>query len=285
VIIGPDDGAPALIEFELLILLASVAAGAFGALVGVGGGLILVPLLTIVFGVDIKVAVAASLLGVIAVSTTASSAYLARGWVDRRLGLLLLVATSIGGILGGYIAGLLDGRVVAGIFGVVLLFVALQMARRRSHVPPPANVAPGRHEFDSSYFEPTTGEEVHYRARRVGVGGLISIGAGALSGLLGIGGGVVNVPTMNVLMGIPIRVATSTSTYMLGATAVASALLYYSRGEIDGLLAAPVVVGMLVGARSGAQLAPRVPTRALQLVFGLIAIVFAAQMLLRVWNS
>ncbi|CAN5593211.1 sulfite exporter TauE/SafE family protein [soil metagenome] len=284
-IIGRDDGAPALIELELLILLASVAAGAFGALVGVGGGLILVPLLTIVFGVDIKVAVAASLLGVIAVSTTASSAYLTRGWVDRRLGLLLLVATSFGGILGGYIAGLLDGRVVAGIFGLVLVLVALQMARRRTHVPPPADVAPGRLEFDSSYFEPTTGEEVHYRARRVGVGGLISIGAGALSGLLGIGGGVVNVPTMNVLMGIPIRVATSTSTYMLGATAVASAVLYYSRGEIDGLLAAPVVVGMLVGARSGAQLAPRVPTRALQLVFGLIAIVFAAQMLLRAWNT
>jgi uncharacterized membrane protein YfcA len=274
-----------VIEFELLILLASIVAGAFGALIGVGGGLILVPLLTIVFAVDIKVAVAASLLGVIAVSTTASSAYLGRGWVDRRLGLVLLVATSLGGILGGYIAGLLDGRVVAAIFGVVLLLVALQMARRRAHVPPPADVAPGRLEFDSSYIEPTSGEEVHYRARRIGVSGLISVGAGALSGLLGIGGGVVNVPTMNVLMGIPIRVATSTSTYMLGATAVASAVLYYSRGEIDGLLAAPVVIGMLVGARVGAQLAPRVPTRALQLVFGLISIVFAAQMLIRAWNG
>jgi uncharacterized protein len=274
-----------VIEQELLVLAGSVAAGAFGALVGVGGGLVLVPLLTIAFGVEIKLAIAASLLGVIAVSTTASSTYLGRGWADRRLGLLLLVATSLGGILGGYTAGLLDGRVLAAIFGLVLLAVAIQMARRRVHVPPEADVVPGRFEFDSSYVEPTSGQEVRYRARRAGLGGLISIGAGALSGLLGIGGGVINVPTMNVLMGIPIRVATSTSTYMLGATAVASALLYYSRGEIDGLLAAPVVVGMLLGARAGALLAPRVPVRALQLIFGLVALVFAAQMLLRAWSG
>jgi uncharacterized protein len=271
-----------LIEFEVLVLLAAIGAGAFGAVVGVGGGLILVPLLTIFLGVDIKLAIAASLLGVIAVSTTASTTYLARGWADRRLGLVLLVATAAGGILGGYVAGLLDGRVIAGIFGVVLLVTAGQMSRRRVDRPPPETL-PGRFEFDSSYLEPTTGAEVRYRARRVGLGGAISVGAGALSGLLGIGGGVVNVPTMNVLMGIPIRVATSTSTYMLGATAVASSVLYYSRGEIDGLLAAPVVVGVLVGARVGARLAGFVPRRGLQLVFALVALVFAVQMMLRAW--
>ncbi|HVM29298.1 MAG TPA: sulfite exporter TauE/SafE family protein [Candidatus Limnocylindrales bacterium] len=271
---------PGLIEFELVVLLAAVGAGAFGAVVGVGGGLILVPLLTGFLGVDIKLAIAASLLGVIAVSTTASTTYLARGWADRRLGLVLLVATASGGILGGYLAGLLDGRVLAGIFSVVLLVVAGQMARRRVDRPPPETL-PGRFEFDSAYLEPTTGTEVRYRVGRVPLGGAISVGAGALSGLLGIGGGVVNVPTMNALMGVPIRVATSTSTYMLGATAVASAVLYYSRGEVDGLLAAPVVVGVLVGARVGARLAAHLPRRALQLAFALVALVFAAQMLMR----
>jgi hypothetical protein len=115
----------------------------------------------------------------------------------------------------------------------------------------------------------------------VGLGAVISLGAGALSGLLGIGGGVVNVPTLNVLMGIPIRVATTTSTYMLGATAAASAVIYYSRGQVDPLLAAPVVLGVLVGARVGARLATRVSQRSLQLVFAGVALLFAAQMLWR----
>lgn len=276
---------PGLVEFELLVLLVALGAGAFGALLGVGGGLILVPVLTLFLGVEIKLAVAASLLGVIAVSTTASTTYLARGWVDRRLGLVLLVATAFGGILGGYVAGVLDGRVIAAIFGLVLLVVVGQMVRRRVEAPIDPGSQPGRLEVDGSYVEPTTGEEVGYRARRIGTGGVISIGAGALSGLLGIGGGVVNVPTMNVLMGVPIRVAVSTSTYMLGATAVASAVLYYARGEIDGLIAAPVVVGVLVGARLGARLAARVPQRALQLIFAIVALVFAAQMLLRAWGG
>jgi uncharacterized protein len=270
-----------LVEFELVVLLAAVGAGVFGALVGVGGGLIIVPLLTLGLGIDIKLAIGASLLGVIAVSTTASTTYLARGWVDRRLGLALLVATALGGIIGGYVAGLLPGGVIAAIFGLVLVAVAVQMVRRQVDLPPDPNTQPGRLEFDSSYHEPTTGIEVRYRVRRLGVGSAISIGAGALSGLLGIGGGVVNVPTMNVLMGVPIRVATSTSTYMLGATAVASAVLYYSRGEIDGLLAAPVVIGVLVGARLGAWFSPRMPLRALKLAFAAVAFVFATQMLLR----
>jgi uncharacterized membrane protein YfcA len=273
------------VGLELLVLLAALGAGAFGALVGVGGGLILVPVLTVVLGVDIKLAIAASLLGVIAVSTTASTTYLARGWVDRRLGLVLLVATAIGGIIGGYVAGLLSGQVIAAVFGVVLLLVVVQMLRRRTAVPLVPASQPRRFELDGSYVEPTTGVEVGYRATRVWIGSALSVVAGALSGLLGIGGGVVNVPTMSVLMGVPIRVATSTSTYMLGATAVASAVLYYARGEIDGLLAAPVVVGVLVGARLGARLAARVPQRGLQLVFSGVALVFAAQMLIRAWNG
>jgi hypothetical protein len=273
-----------VIALELLAFVAAVGAGGFGALVGIGGGLIIVPLLTIGLGLDVHAAIGVSLLGVIAVSTTASASYLESGLADRRLGLTLLGATAIGGIIGGFTAGLLDARVLTGIFGVVLVAVALQMVRSRRAQVAELIDEPGRLEFDWSYVEPTTGQEVAYRARNVSLGALVSVFAGALSGLLGIGGGVVNVPTMNVLMGIPIRVATTTSTYMLGATAAASAVLYFARGEIDPLLAAPVVVGVFVGARAGARLSHRLPHRALTLLFVVVATFFAFQMLLRAVN-
>ncbi len=270
-----------LITLELLALVASVVAGAFGALAGIGGGLIIVPLLTVALGVPIQLAIAASLLGVIAVSTSAGATYLRRGLADRRLGLVLLVATSVGGVIGGYTAGLLDERTLSAIFGVVLVAVAIQMLRGRDRPAPPVADVASRLELDSSYIEPTTGEEVAYRARRLGIGAVVSVFAGALSGLLGVGGGVVNVPTMNLLMGVPIRVALTTSTYMLAATAAASAVLYYSRGQIDPLLAAPVVVGVVIGAQAGARFASRVSQHLLQLVFVAVALFFAVQMLLR----
>lgn len=274
-----------MIPSEVLALLAAVGAGAFGALVGVGGGLIIVPLLTIGLDVPIQLAIAASLLGVIAVSTSAGATYLRLGLADRRVGVVLLLATSFGGILGGYTAGLLDARTLSAIFGVVLLGVALQMLRSRSRPAPEIVDLPGRLELDSSYVEPTTGEVVGYRARRVGLGAAISIFAGALSGLLGVGGGVVNVPTLNLLMGVPIRVALTTSTYMLAATAAASAVLYYSRGQVDPLLAGPVVVGVVAGAQVGARFAQRVSQRVLRLVFVGVSLFFAAQMLLRAVGS
>jgi len=270
-----------VIALEILAFVAAIGAGLFGSLAGIGGGLIVVPLLTIALGVDIKTAIAASLLGVIAVSTAAASSYLQIGLVDRRLGVTLLLATAAGGIVGGYVGGLLSAQVLAAIFGVVLVLVAVQMLRGRRRTVPELVGEPTGLEFDSSFVEPTTGEEVNYRARRVATGTGISLVAGALSGLLGIGGGVVNVPTMNLVMGVPIRVALTTSTYMLGATAAASAVIYYSRGLMDPTIAAPVVVGVFIGARIGARLARRVSQQALQLLFVVVAAFFAFQMLLR----
>ncbi len=270
---------------ELLVFIASLAAGGFGAVVGVGGGLVLVPLLSVGLGVPLHNAIAASLLGVICVSTTASASFLRSGLADRRLGLTLLGATALGGLIGGYVAGFLDARVLSATFGVVLVGVAIQMLRSRSAQVAEVIDEPGRFEFDGSYVEPTTGDAVAYRARHVAPATVVSVFAGALSGLLGIGGGVVNVPTMNVLMGIPIRVATTTSTYMLAATAAASAVLYFSRGDVDPGLAAPVVVGVIIGARGGAWLAHRLPHRALTLLFVVVAAFFAVQMFLRAAGS
>lgn len=274
-----------MLTLELLVFIAAAGAGTFGAVVGVGGGIILVPLLTLFLNVPVPTAVAVSLLGVIAVSTTASASYLERDFVDRRVGLTLLVATALGGAAGGYIAGYLDPRVISALFGLVLLVVAVLMLRGRRSTMPEFTGEPRGLEFDSSYDEPTTGDAIRYRARRVGSGAFVSVFAGALSGLLGVGGGIVNVPTMNVLMGIPMRVATTTSTYMLGATAAASAVLYLNRDEVDFALAAPVVIGVFLGGRVGAIFQPRVPQQALSLVFVALSLFFAVQMLIRAVNG
>lgn len=265
---------------ELLAFAAALGAGAFGSLVGVGGGLIIVPLL-VALGVEVHSAIGVSLLGVIGVSTAGSTSYLRAGFANRRLGLTLLISTAAGGIAGGYIAGLLDARALSGIFAVVLVIVAIQMLRARSR--PPAEVVgePSALEIDASYLEPTTGESIGYRARNVGPASFVSLFAGALSGLMGVGGGIVNVPTMNILMGVPIRVATATSTYMLGATAAASAVLYLTRGQIDYMLAAAVVVGMILGATIGVRFSRRVPRSVLSVLFVIIAAIFATQMALR----
>ncbi|MGZ8514640.1 MAG: sulfite exporter TauE/SafE family protein, partial [Candidatus Limnocylindrales bacterium] len=150
---------------ELLVFIASLAAGGFGAVVGVGGGLVLVPLLSVGLGVPLHNAIAASLLGVICVSTTASGSFLRSGLADRRLGLTLLGATALGGLIGGYVAGFLDARVLSATFGVVLVGVAIQMLRSRSAQVAEVIDEPGRFEFDGSFVEPTTGEAVAYRAR------------------------------------------------------------------------------------------------------------------------
>ncbi len=264
----------------LVTFLVSIAAGGFGSMVGIGGGLVIVPLLSVLLGYDVKVAIAASLIGVIATSLSASPRYIRSGIADRRLGLLLLVAAALGGLAGGVTAGYLDGRTLSLLFALLLTAVALRMLWQLRHplTSAPVDAADVGSGFTSSYVEPTTGEEAPYRAHRVLPGALVSFVAGNVSGLLGVGGGVINVPTMNVLMQVPIRVATTTSTYMLAATATASALVYLASGRLDPLLAAPVALGVIVGARVGARLSMRLSQDVLRLAFVVVAAVFAVSM-------
>lgn len=264
----------------IVAFLVSIGAGGFGSLVGIGGGLIIVPLLSIFLGHDIKAAVAASLIGVIATSLSASPRYIRSGIADRRLGLLLLIAAASGGLLGGLTAGLLDGRVMALLFALLLAGVALHMLRQvhRPSTPPPIDEDGSGASMISSYVEPSSGEVVIYQARRIGPGTVVSFAAGSISGLLGVGGGVINVPTMNVLMHVPIRVATTTSTYMLAATATASAAVHLTSGDLDPLLAAPVALGVILGARLGARLSMRVSQDVLRVAFVLVAGIFAIGM-------
>ena len=263
-----------------LAFLASLGAGAYGSLVGIGGGLIIVPVLSVALGFDLKSAIAASLVGVIATSLSASPKYVRSGLADRRLGLLLLVGATLGGISGSFLSDSLDAGVLALLFGLLLLGIALQMLRqvRRPSVPPPLDADDLASGFASSFVEPTSGQLVVYRARRLLPGSLISFLAGNVSGLLGVGGGVISVPTMNIVMHVPIRVATTTSTYMLAATAAASATVHLATGQLDPLLAAPVALGVIIGARAGAGLSMRVSQDALRLAFIVVAVVFALSM-------
>ena len=284
----------------LLVFLASVGAGGLGSLVGIGGGLVIVPVLSVLLHYDIKLAIAASLIGVIATSIAATSRYLGAGIADRRLGLQLLVATALGGLVGGLTSRYLDGTALKLLFGGLLLLVAIQMASQLrlargqvvtgSDVAPPPDLPPDvpvsegaaagpDGGFDSAYLEPSTGQVVPYRARHMAPGMAVSFVAGNVSGLLGVGGGVINVPTMNVLMGVPLRVATTTSTYMLAATAATSAILNAAGGTLDPLLAAPVALGVFVGARVGAGLSMRVSQTVIRVAFIGVALFFAWQML------
>jgi len=270
-----------LIELLVAFVLA-IAAGGFGALVGIGGGIVIVPVLTILLHVPIKIAIAASLIAVIATSTAAAAPYIDRGLTDRRVGLVLLVATTAGGVTGGLTAGLLDPRVLAGLFGLILVAVAAQMLRTKPPDDGATLLTNGEGAaFMSTFVEPVSGVETPFAVRRVGTGVATSLVAGNISGLLGVGGGIINVPTMNLIMGVPLRVATATSTYMLGATAVASAILYYSRGQVDPLVAAPVALGVFLGSRTASRLAHRVRQDILRWIFIVVALVFAAQMFAR----
>ena len=251
-------------------------------MVGIGGGLVIVPLLSVVLGYDVKVAIAASLIGVIATSLSASPRFVKTGLADRRLGMLLLVAAALGGLAGGVTAGYLEGRTLSLLFALLLTGVALRMLWQIRHplVRTPVTEEDEAAGFVSSFVEPTTGDEVSYRAHRLLPGTLVSFVAGNVSGLLGVGGGVINVPTMSVLMQVPIRVATTTSTYMFAATATASAVVYLASGQLDPLLAAPVALGVIVGARLGARLSMRLSQDVLRLAFVLVAAVFAVSMFL-----
>jgi uncharacterized membrane protein YfcA len=260
----------------LLFILTGAATGVVGAMLGLGGGVFLVPLLTLGFGVPIRAAIAASLVCVIATASASSTVNLEKGLVNLRLGLALEVATTLGGLGGGLAAHLLSSRQLFLLFGSTLGLMGIAMVLRsgRRNVIADLSVDPGRlggrlQEGDTTYV---------YRVRRLGVAYGSSLVAGAISGLLGLGGGIIKVPILNTFCGVPIRVAAATSAFMIGATAAASAFVYYGRGHIELALTAAVAVGALPGSLVGARLTHRVETRALKVFMALILLAVGAQM-------
>ena len=268
-----------VLELSILIFSGALAAGLLGALTGLGGGIVIVPLLTLVFKVDIRYAIGASLVSVIATSSGAAAAYVKEGFTNVRVGMLLEVATTVGALTGAFVAGLVSPRVIAIIFGLVLLQSAWQTTRQRvEHVTdgPPDPIARWL-RLDSSY--PTADGPQHYEVRHVPLGFGIMYVAGILSGLLGIGSGVVKVLAMDRGMQLPFKVSATTSNFMIGVTAAASAGVYLHRGYIDPGLAFPVMLGVLCGALVGARALPKFRTPRLRLIFAVVVVVAAFEML------
>lgn len=243
----------------LLLMAVGVLAGGLGALLGIGGGVVLVPALVLGFDVPLEQAVPASLMCVVASSCSAAATYVENRLSDIRLGLTLELSTVLGAIAGGLVAAYLAPALVAVAFGVFTLCISLQMLLRRARTPEPAR----------SDYAP-----MNYP---LGVSG--SFVAGGLSALLGVGGGPLKVPLMNQGMGVPFKVASATSNLMVGVTGAASVLAYAWRGQLKLALVSPLVVGVLAGAWVGSQLMPKVPTRVLKRLFGAVLLVVAAQML------
>ncbi len=268
-----------VLAFTLLLALGSVFAGMLGALTGLGGGVVIVPLLTLAFGVDLRYAIGASLVSVIATSSASAAAYVREGFANVRVGMLLEVATTIGALIGAFVAGWVSPSTIAILFGLVLLYSARQSVRPHRHVEEvcPPNALSARLRLDSTY--PTAEGEQTYCVQRVPLGFTLMLGAGVLSGLLGIGSGALKVLAMDQAMRLPFKVSTTTSNFMIGVTAAASAGVYLQRGYLDPGITMPVMLGVLVGATLGAKLLVRAHVHLLRTVFSIVVAALALQML------
>jgi uncharacterized membrane protein YfcA len=265
--------------FTALVAAGSLAAGFLGALTGLGGGVVLVPLLTILFHVDIRYAIGASLVSVIATSSGAAAAYVKEGFSNIRIGMFLEIATTIGALTGAFLATKVPTAAIAVIFGVVLMYSAYVSARirpRDATVQTPDPLAT-RLKLNGSF--PDTSSERSYFVYRVPLGFTLMFGAGTLSGLLGIGSGAVKVLAMDQAMKIPFKVSTTTSNFMIGVTAAASAGVYLRRGYIDPGLAMPVMLGVLAGSLIGAGVLVKTKTRLLRIIFSIIIFALAIEMI------
>jgi uncharacterized protein len=262
----------------------SVGAGVLGSLLGLGGGIIVVPALTLLLGIDIRFAVGASIVSVIATSSGAAAAYVRERMTNLRVAMLLELATTAGAISGAYLAGVVGGRWLYLVFGVVMAISALEMLRSSHETDlsgTPADALADRLRLHGRYFDAARGQEVAYRVARVRLGlGLMYV-AGVVSGLLGIGSGVLKVPAMDLAMRLPIKVSTATSNFMIGVTAAASAGVYFVRGDIDPFVAAPVAMGVLVGATVGSWLLGRLESRLIRIVFVVVLSWVSLEMLLK----
>ncbi len=263
------------------MLIGGVGVGIFGSLLGLGGGLLIVPLLTLGFQLPLREAIGVSLVCVIVTSGASAGVFLERRVANLRLGMTLELFTAIGALLGGLVAFLLDERVLAGLFAALLTYVAVSMIRPRPASAGADPVISG----DTPPDEPRTFLDTlsgpGYRVRRLRAGVVGSVGAGIASALLGIGGGLIKVPVLHVVMGVPLRVATATSNLVIGITASTSAWIYLIRGGIDPYATGPTAVGVFVGASIGSRIAHRVDVRALRVLFTVVLLYTAFQMVRR----
>jgi len=275
------------IIFLIVAFGGSVLAGVFGSMLGLGGGALLVPMLTIFMGVEIHYAIGASIVSVIATSSGAAVAYVRDHLSNIRLGMLLEVATTSGAVTGAFVGGLLSGPVLSVIFAAVLMYSAFAMLRRRTddlttHVTP--HPWAEKLKLNSSYHDKVLNQRIDYNVAGVPTGlGLMYV-AGLVSGLLGVGSGVLKVPAMDLAMRVPMKVSSTTSNFMIGVTAAASAGVFFARGQINPFIAAPVALGVLVGSFLGARLLQRVASASIRKVFVIVLVLVSVEMIVKAFG-
>lgn len=267
-------------SFTGVVFVVSLLAGFLGALTGLGGGVIVTPALTILLGVDLRYAMGASLVSVIATSSGAAAAYVREGYSNVRIGMFLEIATTLGAVAGAHLTSVVPASGLALIFGAVLLYSAWH-SLHPPHEHGTSNPDPlaARLKLEAEY--PGPGGPIHYYAQRVKTGFGLMFGAGLLSGLLGIGSGAMKVIAMDQAMRIPFKVSTTTSNFMIGVTAAASAGVYLRRGYIDPVLSFPVMLGVLAGALLGARILTKTHPKHLRLVFSVVIVALAIEMVYR----
>ena len=270
-----------VIEFTFLVWTGSLVAGFLGSLTGLGGGVVLVPLLTIFFHVDLRYAIGASLVSVIATSSGSAAAYVKEGFSNIRIGMFLEIATTLGALFGAYLTAKVPGNAIAIIFGTVLMYSAYvsRRTRPRTDVEQPPDPQATKLKMNGSF--PDTSGVRQYNVYHVPTGFGVMWVAGALSGLLGIGSGALKVVAMDQAMRIPFKVSTTTSNFMIGVTAAASAGVYLSRGYIDPSLAMPVMIGVLIGSLMGTRVLVKTQTKRLRLVFSVVIVLLGVEMMFK----
>lgn len=268
-----------ILTFTLIMLLAAYGAGLLGSLTGLGGGVVVIPVLTLCFGVDFHYAVGAALVASIATSSGSGSAYVKEGITNIRLGMFLEIATTLGAVAGALVAVWLNNNVIAVIYGLVLILTGtMQFVKKQDHTGIKGSETARRLKLFGTWPQ-KDGSEKAYELKHVGRGFSVMGIAGMLSGILGIGSGVLKVIAMDNMMKVPFKVSTTTSNFMMGVTACASAVVYIQRGNIVPGIACPVLIGVLFGALTGARLLKRLDVRMLRKVFAIAVFMVAANMI------
>ena len=279
VVLGPVD--------VLIIFLVSIVAGFVGALFGLGGGVLIIPFLTLVEGVPVPLAVGASIVSVVATSSASAATYVQDHLTNLRLGMFLEIGTVSGAITGAFVSAFLPASALFILFGIILLYATMVMIRARG-IDFPANVRPDKTSrilaLGSQYDDQSLNRVVKYEVTRMPLTVSIGYFAGIVSGLLGVGGGIINVPTMNLVSKVPVKVASATSNFMIGVTAAASASVYLLRGDVNPLLAAPLIVGVAGGALLGTRVLKVTPPTRVKVAFGILLAAISLLMILKGFN-
>ncbi|ERI89698.1 hypothetical protein HMPREF1982_04563 [Clostridiales bacterium oral taxon 876 str. F0540] len=266
------------------ILILSIAAGIFGSILGLGGGIIITPALTLLFGIDIKYAIGASIVSVIATSSGAAIAYIKDKITNIRIGMFLEIATTIGAITGAFISGLIDSKYLYVIFGVLLLYSAVAMLKKKGQeLPKDVKTHPMAEKLslNGEYYDKVLKQQVSYNVDGVYGGFSMMYVAGVISGLLGIGSGIFKVMAMDLFMKLPLKVSSATSNFMIGVTAAASAGVYLLRGNIDPKIAAPVALGVLIGATIGTKIMQNLRSKTIRMIFIPVLVFVSIQMIVK----